>query len=49
MLAEGFIYPLGYELRFSGQAELNGQSIFNNHLLCEVGFILWNYLIIKTI
>lgn len=37
-VSEGFIYPLGYELRFSGQAELNGQSIFNNHLLCEVGF-----------
>ncbi|MDD4000394.1 MAG: hypothetical protein PHX62_05845, partial [Bacilli bacterium] len=45
------IYPLGYRLIFSGQAELDGKSVLNNQPLTEVGqhrLILTDYSNQKT-
>lgn len=36
-VTEGYIYPIGYCLFFSGVAYLNGEEIFNNHELTEAG------------
>ena len=36
-VTESFIYPTGYELRFTGKASLNGNGIVNNHRINNPG------------
>ena len=36
-IIDGYIYPLGYEIKFSGQAYLNGVEISNNYSLEQEG------------
>lgn len=36
-VTEGYIYPLGYQLRFTGNATLNGKPIVNNYTLNQSG------------
>ncbi len=36
-VTDGYIYPKGYRLLFSGNAYLNGEEIFNNYELIEPG------------
>ncbi|MGD9887586.1 MAG: hypothetical protein AB7T03_06495, partial [Bacilli bacterium] len=36
-VTDGYIYPLGYQLRFTGNATLNGKPIVNNYTLNQSG------------
>jgi hypothetical protein len=36
-VCENMVYPLGYELQFTGQAFLNGQPVFNHYPLTKSG------------
>lgn len=36
-IKEGYLYPVGYNISFSGIAYLNGEEVYNNHCLDQEG------------
>lgn len=43
-VSEGMIYPMGYQLNFTGLATLNGKTVVNNYPVSQAG----NYVLILT-